>query len=151
MVFWIHRTVPEPETWAKADPAVVKKPGAPDLSRGFVRSVTLRTTLVRALDLSAWWLFLFWQTRHLRKVLVDAGTPASEITQLVSAAFFAFNVASVLGNFGAGWLAQKLGYHRSIAALFLSLGSTMVRVFIVPVSLPRARGFGCRSAACSGS
>jgi MFS family permease len=37
-----------------------------------------------------------------------------------------------LGNFGAGWLAQKLGYRRSIAALFLGLGSAMVAAFTVP-------------------
>jgi MFS family permease len=132
MVFWIRRHVPEPETWAQAGTAVVKKPSAFDLFRGSVRSVTLRTTLVCALGRSAWGLFLFWQTHHRRKVLVDAGTPASEITQLVSAAFFAFNVTSVLGNFGAGWLAQKLGYRRSIAALFLGLGSAMVAAFTVP-------------------
>lgn len=132
MVFWIRRHVPEPETWAKAGNAVTKKPGALDLFRGTVRSVTLRTTLVCALGLSAWWLFLFWQTQHLRKVLVDAGTPPAQITQLVSAAFFAFNLASVLGNFGAGWLAQRLGYRRSIAALFLGLGLAMVGAFVVP-------------------
>ena len=132
MVFWIRRHVPEPDTWQKADTAVQKKPGALELFRGAVLSVTLRTTLVCALGLSAWWLFLFWQTQHLRKVLTDAGTPAGEITGLVSAAFFAFNFASVLGNFGAGWLALRLGYRRAIAILFLGLGVAMVGAFIVP-------------------
>jgi MFS family permease len=136
MVFWIRRHVPEPEAWQKAGDAQQKKPAALDLFRGDVRSVTLRTTLVCALGLSAWWLFLFWQTQHLRKVLVDAGTPASQITQLVSAAFFAFNFASVIGNFGAGWLAQRLGYRRSITLMFLGLGSAMAGAFMVP------RGFG---------
>ena len=131
-VFWIRRHVPEPEAWAKAGTAVQKKPGALELFRGSVRSVTLRTTVVCALGLSAWWLYLFWQTQHLRKVLTDAGTPASEITQLVSAAFFAFNFASVLGNFGSGWLARRIGYRRAIAFLFLGLGAAMAGAFAVP-------------------
>jgi len=120
MVFWIRRHVPEPDAWQKAGNAQQKKPAALDLFRGKVRSVTLRTTLVCALGLSAWWLFLFWQTQHLRKVLVDAGTPASQITQLVSAAFFAFNFASVIGNFGAGWVAQRVGYRIAITLMFLA-------------------------------
>ncbi|MBC7367756.1 MAG: MFS transporter [Undibacterium sp.] len=132
MVFWIRRHVPEPDAWQKAGTALQKKPGALELFRGSVLSVTLRTTLVCALGLSAWWLFLFWQTQHLRKVLTDAGTPAAEITGLVSAAFFAFNFASVLGNFGAGWLARRLGYRRSIAILFLGLGASMAGAFLVP-------------------
>ena len=132
MVFWIRRHVPEPEAWQKAGTGLQKKPAALDLLRGTVRSVTLRTTLVCALGLSAWWLFLFWQTQHLRKVLVDAGTPASQITQLVSAGFFAFNFASVIGNFAAGWLAQRLGYRRAIMLMFLGLGSAMAGAFIVP-------------------
>jgi MFS family permease len=132
MVFWIRRHVPEPEAWQKAETAVQKKPGAIELFRGPVLSVTLRTTLVCALGLSAWWLFLFWQTQHLRKVLIDAGTPAAEITGLVSAAFFAFNFISILGNFGAGWLALRLGYRRSIAIMFLGLGSAIAGAFIVP-------------------
>ena len=133
LVFWIRRHVPEPEAWVKAERAVGHhNPGAGELFRGSVLSTTLRTTLVCALGLSAWWMYLFWQTQHLRKVLTDAQTPAAETTQLVSAAFFAFNFASVIGNFGAGWLAKRLGNPRAILLLFIGLGASIVGAFIVP-------------------
>jgi MFS family permease len=137
MVFWIRRHVPEPEAWEKAEKSVGhKNPGARELFRGDVLSTTLRTTAVCALGLSAWWLFLFWQTQHLRKILGDAHTPAAETTQLVSAAFFAFNAASVVGNFGAGWLAKRFGNRRAIALCFVGLGASIFGAFAVP------RGFG---------
>ncbi|MBI5770635.1 MAG: MFS transporter [Verrucomicrobia bacterium] len=135
LVFWIRRHVPEPDTWRQAEESVGhKNPGARELFRGHVRSTTLRTTLVCALGLSAWWLFLFWQTQHLRKVLADAHTPAAEVTGLVSAAFFAFNFASVIGNFGAGWLAQRLGNRRAIVLMFVGLGASIFGAFVVPRS-----------------
>ncbi|WP_414662292.1 MFS transporter [Horticoccus sp. 23ND18S-11] len=136
LVFWIRKHVPEPATWEQAGHTVKKKPGALALFRGEVLSTTLRTTLVCALGLSAWWLFLFWQTQHLRKVLADAHTPAAEVTALVSAAFFAFNAASVLGNFGAAWLARRLGNRRAIVIMFIGLAGGIFASYIVP------RGFG---------
>ena len=132
LVFWIRRHVPEPEAWQRAGASSTAKPGALDLFRGSVRSITLRTTMVCALGLSAWWLMLFWQTQHLRKLLVDAHTPASETTQLVSAAFFAFNFASIIGNFGAGWLARRFGNRRAIAGMFLGLTLAIFGAFVVP-------------------
>ncbi len=133
LVFWIRRQVPEPEAWAKAEQSVGhKNPSARELFRGDVLSTTLRTTLVCALGLSAWWLYLFWQTQHLRKLLGDAHTPAAETTTLVSAAFFAFNFASILGNFGAGWLAQRFGNRRAIVLLFVGLGASIFGAFVVP-------------------
>jgi MFS family permease len=132
LVYWIRRHVPEPEAWQNAGAAAVEKPGALDLFRGAVRSITLRTMIVCALGLSAWWLFLFWQTQHLRKVLIEAGTPAADITRLVSAAFFAFNFASVIGNFGAGWLAKRLGNRHAITLCFTGLGGSIIAAFIVP-------------------
>ena len=136
LVFWIRKHVPEPDTWQHAGHSVEKKPGAIALFQGEVLSTTLRTTLVCALGLSAWWLFLFWQTQHLRKILVDAQTPAAEITGLVSAAFFAFNAASVVGNFGAAWIAQHFGNRRAIVVMFIGLGSAIFASYVVP------RGFG---------
>lgn len=133
MVFWVRRHVPEPETWQRAEEAVHhKNPGAIDLFRGEILSTTLRTTLVCSLGLSSWWLYLFWQTQHLRKVLATANTPASEVTGLVAAAFFAFNAASIVGNFGAGWLAQRIGNRRAIAILFVGLGASIFGAFVVP-------------------
>jgi len=133
LVFWIRSHVPEPEAWAKAEKSVDhQNPGALELFRGRVRSTTLLTTLVCALGLSAWWLYLFWQTQHLRQLLGDLHRPAATTTGLVSAAFFAFNFASVLGNFGAGWLAKKIGNRRAIALLFVGLGASIFGAYVVP-------------------
>ena len=132
LVFWVRRHVPEPETWEQAGTAIGKKPGALALFRGDILSTTLRTTLVCALGLSAWWLYLFWQTQHLRKVLAAAHTPTAEVTTLVSAAFFAFNATSVVGNFGAGWLALRLGNRRAIVLMFVGLAASIFGAFIVP-------------------
>ncbi len=132
LVFWIRRHVPEPETWKHAGAVVEKKPSAAALFQGSVLSTTVRTTLVCALGLSAWWLFLFWQTQHLRKILTDAQTPGAEVTTLVAGAFFAFNAASVIGNFGAGWLALKLGNRRAIILMFIGLGVGIFGSYIVP-------------------
>lgn len=133
LVFWIRRHVPEPDTWERAEEQVHhRNPGAIELFRGDVLSTTLRTMLVCALGLAGWWLFLFWQTQHLRKVLSDAHTPAKEITQLVSAAFFVFNFASLIGNFGAGWLARYVGNRRAILLFFVGMGASIFGAFIVP-------------------
>ena len=132
LVFWIRRHVPEPDTWKQAGNIVEKKPGALALFQGSVLSTTLRTTLVCALGLSAWWRFLFWQTQHLRKVLADAHTPAADVTTLVSWAFFAFNASSVVGNFGAGWLAMRFGNRRAIVLMFIGLAAGIFGAFVVP-------------------
>jgi MFS family permease len=132
LVFWIRRHVPEPAAWQNAESTVAKKPGALALFRGTVLSTTLRTTLVCALGLSAWWLFLFWQTQHLRKVLADEQTSAAQVTGLVSAAFFAFNATSIVGNFAAGGLARLLGNRRAIAFMFVGLAASIFGAFVVP-------------------
>ncbi len=132
IVFWIRRHVPEPETWQKAGTSVEKKPGAIALFQGSVLSTTLRTTLVCALGLSAWWLFLFWKTQHLRQILTAAGTPEADITPLVSLEFFVFNFVSILGNFGAGWLAQRLGNRPAIVLMFIGLAASIFGAFVVP-------------------
>lgn len=132
LVFWIRKHVPEPDTWQKAEHSVEKKPGAIALFQGSVLSTTIRTTIVCSLGLSAWWLFLFWQTQHLRKVLADANTSPATVTTLVSAAFFAFNAASVIGNFGAAWLAKRVGNRRAILFMFIGLAGGIFGSYIAP-------------------
>ena len=65
LVFWIRKKVPEPETWQLA--AVVPKPGVRELFRGSLARITWHTTVVCALSLSAWWLFIFWHAQHSEK------------------------------------------------------------------------------------
>ena len=132
LVFWIRRHVPEPETWARERARTDERPGARDLFRGSVASITLRTTTTCALALSGWWLFQFWQSQHLRRLLVDAGTDAGEVTRIVSASFFVLNAMAIVGNFAAGWLAKLIGNRRAIVVFLAGLGTGIVLTFIVP-------------------
>ena len=136
LVFWIRKNVPEPAAWERAQSTAAPKPGVRDLFRGSVARTTLLTTTVCALSLSAWWLFLFWHAQHLRKILGATGTPPSDITRLISIAFFLMITVSIAGNYVAGWLALRLGNRRAISFLLLALFGSMAGAFAVP------RGFG---------
>ena len=137
LVYWIRRHVPEPAVWQQAEAQVHhRNPGVRELFRGATASITWRTMVTCALSLSAWWLFIFWQAQHVRKLLVDAGTPAHEVTGLVSKAFFVMIAVSIVGNYFAGWLARLLGNRRAITLMFWALFGGMAGAFIVP------RGFG---------
>jgi predicted MFS family arabinose efflux permease len=132
MVYWIRRQVPEPETWQHAQQTTARRPGVRDLFRGAVARITWCTMTVCALSLSGWWLFIFWQAQHVRKILVDAGTPAGDITKQVSTAFFVMIAVSIVGNYFAGGLAQRLGNRRAIMLMFWALFGSMAGAFIVP-------------------
>lgn len=136
MVYWIRRHVPEPEAWQSAQADSAPKPHLRDLFRGEVASITWRTMAVCALSLSAWWLFIFWQAQHVRKLLVDTGAAPAEVTRLVTAAFFVMIAVSIVGNYFAGWLAKLFGNRRAIIIMFAALFAGMAGAFIVP------RGFG---------
>ncbi|MFL5619575.1 MAG: MFS transporter [Gemmatimonadaceae bacterium] len=135
LVFWIRRHVPEPEAWERERSSVIERPRARDLFRGNVAPITLRTTTTCALALSGWWLFQFWQSQHLRRLLVDAGTEAGEVTRIVSASFFVLNAMAIVGNFAAGWLARAIGNRRAIVVFLAGLGLGIVAAFIVPRSI----------------
>ena len=144
LVFWIRRHVPEPATWQRAEEEVHHhNPGAIELFRGTVRSTTLRTTLVCALGLSAWWLFLFWHPQHLRRLLATEGSPASDVTRLVSLSFLLVNIVAIAGNFFGGWLAQRLGNRRAIALMFGCLTLALVGAFAVPRGFAQLAWFWC--------
>jgi MFS family permease len=132
LVFWIRRRVPEPEGWQRAEAGAKKKPGVRELFHGDLARVTWLTTVVCALSLSAWWLFVFWHPQHLRQLLAAAGIPPAEITERVSAAFFVMIAVSIGGNYFAGWLAHRLGNRRAIALMFWGLFASMAGAFIVP-------------------
>ena len=134
LVFWIRRHVPEPETWQRAGAAHARKPSARELFRGRVASTTLRTTLVCALGLSAWWMFMFWHPQHFRRLLEAEGVPAAEMTRLISASFFLVNSLAIVGNFAAGYLAGRVGNRRAIVLMFGGLAIAMLGAFAVPRS-----------------
>lgn len=142
LVFWIRRHVPEPETWQRAG-AAHPKPGARELFRGDVWSTTLRTTIVCALGLSAWWLFMFWHPQHFRKLLGAEGVPAGEMTRLISASFFLVNFLAIVGNFAAGFLALRLGNRRAIVVFFAGLAVALIGAFAVPRNFGALAWFWC--------
>lgn len=51
---------------------------------------------------------------------------------LVSDAFFAFNIASIVGNFAGGGLARHFRYRRAIAFMFVGLAASIFGAFVVP-------------------
>jgi len=144
LVFYIRRHVPEPEAWQRAEESVHhKNPGARELFRGAILSTTLRTTLVCALGLSAWWLFLFWHPQHFRRILGEAHVPAGEITRLVSLSFLLVNALAIAGNFAGGWVAKKFGNRYAIAFMFAGLGGGIVGAFAVPREFGEMAWFWC--------
>ena len=136
LVFWIRKNVPEPAAWQQAQAVQQRKPGIRELFRGSVARTTWVVSIVCALSLSAWWLFIFWHAQHLRKLLAATGVPATEITQRISTAFFLMIAVSIAGNYFAGGMAHWLGNRRAIIVLFWGLFGGMAGAFIVP------RGFG---------
>lgn len=133
LVFWIRRHVPEPEEWHRAKAvAGANKPGIGDLFRGEVRWLTLRTILVCACSLTAWWAFMFWHAQHLRNLPELAGWTVPEREKLVSKAFFIVIAVSMGGNFFAGWLARFFGYPRALALMCLGFFLAMVGSFAAP-------------------
>ncbi|HET7536562.1 MAG TPA: hypothetical protein VFJ90_08920, partial [Candidatus Didemnitutus sp.] len=134
----------EPEAWQRAEQAAQhQNPSARDLFRGAVRSTTIKTTLVCALGLSAWWLFLFWHPQHFRRILTADHVPPPEILRLVSLSFLLVNTTAIAGNFAGGWLARRLGNPRAIAIMFAGLGVGIVGAFIVPRSFGEMAWFWC--------
>jgi MFS family permease len=132
LVFWVRRHVPEPEAWQRAGATHEQKPGARELFRGAVASTTVRTTIVCALGLSAWWLFMFWHPQYFRRLLGQAGVPSGEMTRLISASFFLVNFMAIAGNFAAGFLAQRIGNRRALIVMFAALAVAMIGAFAVP-------------------
>ncbi|MCL5096383.1 MAG: MFS transporter [Candidatus Omnitrophica bacterium] len=133
IVFWIRRSVPEPEEWRQAKSrARDQRPGVGELFRGAVLGTTIKTILVCSLSLTAWWAFMFWSQQHMRNLPELADWSVSRREQLVTAAFFVVITTSIGGNFFAGFLALIFGYRRSIALMCLGFFAAMFGAYIVP-------------------
>jgi MFS family permease len=133
LVLWIRRAVPEPAEWhiAKRE-ATQPDPSVIELFRGPVRGTTVLTILVCAFSLTAHWAFMFWYLQHLRNLPDIAEWDQADKSRLVSKALWLVMVASVVGNFLAGWIAQWIGYRRAIALLCLSYFFSMFATYSVP-------------------
>jgi MFS family permease len=140
-VLWIRKNVPEPGLWVEANSQGKTLPNNPiaghrTKNSGFValfapscRVLTLKTALVCALSLTAWWAFMFWHPQHLRNLPELAAWPVPQREQLVSQAFFLLIAVSMGGNFFAGWLARRFTYPKAIAWMFLGFFLSMAGSF----------------------
>jgi MFS family permease len=130
MVFWIRRAVPETGEWRTArEKAGHQSPGLSELFTGPTRGITLWVTLVCGISLTGHWAFMFWHQQHLRNLPDVVGWSAADKNRLASAAMYIVIVASVVGNFFAGFLARLIGYRATIAAMFLGYGLAMVGAY----------------------
>jgi MFS family permease len=132
LVVWIRRNVPEPQQWSDAKTrARQAEPSVLDLLRGPVRRITLLTTVVCSLSLTAHWAFMFWYLQHFRALPDLAALTDAEKTRYLSMAMILLMVSSVAGNFIAAAIAKVLGYRRTIAWMFLGYFACMFASYYV--------------------
>jgi MFS family permease len=132
IVFWIRKSVGEPQEWHDARIAAVKPPGWTELFKGSVRRTTILTIIVCSFSLTAWWAFMFWHVQHLRSLPDVADWTDAQKSRLVSSAFFLVICVSIPGNFFAAFLARQFGYRRAIALMCAGFLSTMLGAYGVP-------------------
>jgi MFS family permease len=132
VVFWIRRSVGEPQEWHDARLSVQKPPRWTELFQGAVRRTTILTIIVCSFSLTAWWAFLFWNVQQLRSLPELATWSDSEKARLISSAFFLVIGVSIPGNFFAAFLAKLFGYRRAIALMCVGFCATMFGAYCVP-------------------
>jgi MFS family permease len=128
LVFWIRKAVPEPTEWRRAREDAEIPRIAALFGRG-LRATTAKAILVCSLSLTAWWAFVFWYPQHLRNLPDLRALARGDRERLVSLAFFAVIAVSIAGNVFAGWLARRLGYRRTLVAMFLFAFAAMATSF----------------------
>jgi MFS family permease len=132
LVFWIRRSVGEPEQWHAAKLSAERVPSWLELFQGTVRRTTILTILVCSCSLTAWWAFMFWHVQHLRSLPDVAEWSDAEKARLVSAAFFLVIGVSIVGNFFASLLARLFGYRKAIALMCIGFFLAMVGTYCIP-------------------
>lgn len=128
LVFYIRRHVPEPASWSSAHEHA-PKPGVGDLFRGSTRRITLITIGICAFSLTGWWAFMFWQAQHTRNLPEVIAMSPKDRDSLVATTFGLIVGISIIGNFVAGWLAQRLGYKGALVLMFSGFVVTMSAAF----------------------
>ena len=133
LVLWVRTAVPEPEEWHAAKrKARANEPGMLDLFRGTTRRITLLTTAVCAISLSAHWAFMFWHVQHLRN-LPDVITMSDQQKNLLaSRALYLVIGSSIVGNFFVAWVARFIGYRQTIAWMCVGYFLVMTGAYYIP-------------------
>jgi MFS family permease len=132
LVLWIRRAVPEPAEWHAARQAAEQvQPRFLDLFRGPIRRITLLTTTVCALALSAHWAFMFWYLQHVRNLPELSAWSDGEKSQLVGRLIWLVMLSSIAGNFLAATIARWLRYRAAISGLFIGYFGSMFATYCV--------------------
>jgi MFS family permease len=133
LVLWIRRTVPEPEEWQAAkDKAVGNQPDFADLFRGPVRRTTMLVILVCGTALTAHWAFMFWSLQHLRNLPDVADWSDADRSALASTGLSIVMIASIVGNFIAGYLAKLVGFRLALVLMCLAYFASMLGAYGEP-------------------
>jgi predicted MFS family arabinose efflux permease len=133
MVFWIRKSVPEPDEWMNAKSTLKVTPRLRDLFSPGLRQITFSTIAVCATALTAHWAFMFWSIQHVKQLAADPTqnlTPAraGELGLLILMIF------SIVGNFAAGGLAKLWGYRTSAIVMCLFYFVSMAFAYMTPRS-----------------
>ena len=131
LVLWIRRAVPEPTEWLQAAGASAP-PRIVELFRGEVARTTVLVVLVCGLSLTAHWAFMYWSLQHLRNHPDLLSWSDGDRQRLLSVAMIVLMVSSIVGNFLAGGIARRLGYRRTIAAMYVLYYLVMLYAYSVP-------------------
>jgi len=133
LVFWIRRSVPEPEEWHTAKvQALHHEPKMRELFRGDTLPITIWVMLVCGVALTAHWAFLFWNQQHLRNLPEVVDWSPEQKNKLASTAMYLVIGSSMLGNFFCGWLARLVGYRAAIGVVFLAYFFALIGAYSVP-------------------
>lgn len=135
LVLWIRRAVPETDEWESARETSATAPRVSELFQGRVLPMTLLTMCVCGLSLTAHWAFIFWNAQHLRTHPEVADAAESVKTGLVSQAFIVLMISSIVGNFVAGGLANRIGFRKAIVGLLAVYGLLMIGTYFTPRSV----------------
>ena len=140
VTLWIRKAVPETEEWTAAQ-ADKKIPSSLQLFGPKIRRTTWIAMTLCAISLTGHWTFMFWQQGFILQHSEVRNLPETLKQAIPLKALFWMMMGSLLGNFGAGWLAKKFGYNRALSSMFFVYFILMFMAFITPWSLPVTYAF----------
>lgn len=131
LVFWIRRSVPEPEEWSNAKQQQ-QPPSVRELFRGEVRRNTILAILVCSLSLTTVWALIFWYPQQLQQLKDIAGWTKTQKQQYVAMAGLLTTLMAIGGNYFAAALARWFGYRIAVAGMFLGAWLSMLATYMLP-------------------
>lgn len=140
-VFWIRRSVPEPESWhaAQADKPPARMTDL--LSPGVLRNTVVLSAFV-SLCLVTVWIFIFFTPQAIGR-LDEFIYKDAEARQAATTTALMYFTANIAGNFGATYLARHIGARMAFAVLLVTAIGALVVGFARPTDLSLLRGACC--------